>query len=51
MIKVIWVIWDNYGVTTLLPGNYYKTEQVWVTGQGVICNQGVCCYILIFYVL
>ena len=41
MIKAILAILDNYRVTNLFPGKYNKTEQVWATGQGVICNQGV----------
>ena len=41
MIKAILAIMDNYRVTNLFPGKYNKTEQVWATGQGVICNKGV----------
>ena len=41
MIKAILAILGNCLVTNLLPGKYNKTEEVWATGQGVICNQGV----------
>ena len=41
LIKAILAILGNFRVTNLLPGKYNTTEQVWATGQGVICNQGV----------